>query len=269
MNIHHTPALLDHLAAAYAVGMLRPRVRRRLEAHARAHPVVRAQIVVWQERMSGLTELQPEVAPDANVWKRIENLVQVSPAVPAKPSRADAAAADLLAGFQRALGWWKVAGWTAGAAAAAGVVASVSVSIERAELSDALAQSRAQEAVLTAQVKSATRIEYVAVLSDDRAQASMLVTFDPAQQRLTLKRVGGYQEAVDRSLQLWALPPGQSPQSLGVLGRDALVRLTAQSGQVSEVPALAISLEPQGGAPAGSGPTGPVLFKGALLKTPI
>ena len=268
MNIHHNPALLDHLAAAYAVGMLRPRVRRRLEAHARAHPVVRAQIVVWQERMSGLTELQPEARPDPNVWKRIENLVQ-APAMPAKPTRTEAAAAELLAGFQRALGWWKLAGWTAGAAAAAGVVASVSLSIERAELSDALAQSRAQEAALAAQVKSAARIEYVAVLSDDKAQASMLVTFDPAQQRLTLKRVGGYQEASDRSLQLWALPPGQSPQSLGVLGRDALVRLTAQSGQVSEVPALAISLEPQGGAPAGSGPTGPVLFKGALLKTPI
>jgi anti-sigma-K factor RskA len=31
------------------------------------------------------------------------------------------------------------------------------------------------------------------------------------------------------------------------------------------VPALAVSLEPKGGAPAGSGPTGPVLFKGPWL----
>jgi anti-sigma-K factor RskA len=38
---------------------------------------------------------------------------------------------------------------------------------------------------------------------------------------------------------------------------------------VNQVPALAISLEPKGGVPAGSGPTGPVLFKGALLPTTL
>jgi len=52
-----------------------------------------------------------------------------------------------------------------------------------------------------------------------------------------------------------------------VLGSGGVVKLTAAQEQVREVPALAISLEPQGGAPAGSGPTGPVLFKGALLPT--
>ena len=30
---------------------------------------------------------------------------------------------------------------------------------------------------------------------------------------------------------------------------------------------VAISLEPLGGAPAGSGPTGPVLLKGSLIET--
>jgi anti-sigma-K factor RskA len=46
-----------------------------------------------------------------------------------------------------------------------------------------------------------------------------------------------------------------------------VVRLTAAEGQVREVPALAISLEPKGGVPGEGGPTGPVLFKGALLQT--
>jgi hypothetical protein len=34
----------------------------------------------------------------------------------------------------------------------------------------------------------------VAVLQDDKASASMLVTFDPKRNTLTLKRVGDYQE---------------------------------------------------------------------------
>ena len=33
--------------------------------------------------------------------------------------------------------------------------------------------------------------------------------------------------------------------------------------------ALALSLEPRGGVPAGSGPSGPVLFKGALIQTAL
>jgi anti-sigma-K factor RskA len=46
-----------------------------------------------------------------------------------------------------------------------------------------------------------------------------------------------------------------------------VVRLTAADSDVREVPMLAISLEPKGGVPAGSGPSGPVLFKGALIQT--
>jgi anti-sigma-K factor RskA len=48
-----------------------------------------------------------------------------------------------------------------------------------------------------------------------------------------------------------------------------VIRLPAGSGDVNNVPALALSLEPRGGVPAGSGPSGPVLFKGALLQTAL
>jgi anti-sigma-K factor RskA len=119
---------------------------------------------------------------------------------------------------------------------------------------------------LQTQLQATPQIEYVAVLADDQAAASMLVTFDPKSKKLTLQRVGAYQEAGDRSLQLWALPPAGGPKSLGVLGREKVLRLTAGEGDVREVPTLAISLEPKGGVPSATGPTGPVLFKGALIQ---
>ena len=106
----------------------------------------------------------------------------------------------------------------------------------------------------------------MAVLNDEQASASMLVTFDPKSRQLTLQRVGGYQEAADKSLQLWALPPGAAPRSLGVLSQEKLLQLAADQRDVREVPALAISLEPKGGVPSERGPTGPVLFKGALIQ---
>jgi anti-sigma-K factor RskA len=119
---------------------------------------------------------------------------------------------------------------------------------------------------LQARLSSQPQIEYVAVLNDDQASASMLVTFDPKNRKLTLQRVGGYQEAADKSLQLWALPPGSKPRSLGVLTPERLLQLAAGEQDVREVPALAISLEPKGGVPSETGPTGPVLFKGALIQ---
>jgi anti-sigma-K factor RskA len=108
----------------------------------------------------------------------------------------------------------------------------------------------------------------VAVLEDDRSVASMVVTFDPRNSTLTLKRLSAFQEGPEKSLQLWALAPSGGPRSLGVLGADAVVKLTAAESQVRAVPALAVSLEPKGGVPGERGPTGPVLFKGALVQTP-
>jgi anti-sigma-K factor RskA len=128
-------------------------------------------------------------------------------------------------------------------------------------------QLSAQVAQLSGKLAATPEIQYVAVLADDKSSASMLVTFDPKTSKLVLKRVGGFKEQADKSLQLWALPPGAGPKSLGVLGSEAVVRLTATDRDVREVPTLAISLEPKGGAPTGNGPSGPVLFKGALIKT--
>jgi len=112
-------------------------------------------------------------------------------------------------------------------------------------------------------------VRYVAVLNDEQARPAMLVTYDPKNNRLSLQRAGPYQEAADRSLQLWALPPGEAPRSLGVLSAERLLQLAAQESAVREVPALAISLEPLGGVPGERGPTGPVLFQGALIQKQI
>ena len=64
----------------------------------------------------------------------------------------------------------------------------------------------------------------------------------------------------------WPLPPTGAPRSLGVLSQERLLKLAAAVGDVREVPLLAISLEPKGGVPSASGPTGPVLFKGVLIQ---
>jgi anti-sigma-K factor RskA len=258
MQLHRHPELLDRLAASYALGTLRGPARRRFETLAREQAPVRAAALIWQSRFSSINELQPSVAPAPAVWTRIDNLLraertQASMQAARTPTERPA---EGFAGWLRSVLVWRMA-------TAAGVLATVVAVTVGVGARDQLSQEVAR---LQTQLQTTPQIEYVAVLADDQAAASMLVTFDPKNNKLTLQRVGGYHEASDRSLQLWALPPAGSPKSLGVLGQEKLLRLTAGEGDVRDVPTLAISLEPKGGVPSATGPTGPVLFKGALIQ---
>lgn len=269
MNLHRNPQLVERLAAAYALGSLRGGARRRFEALARRHGVIRRAADEWQHRLAGLTELQRERTPPAELWARIAAQIEAGrsweqatqPSAPRHPARGG------LMGL-RGLGAWMGAG--------ALVLASLGYShwqrgrhAEELGLlqgrlqaqSTQLQQARAELGLLAQQ----PRIGYVAVLNDDRAAAALLATYDPRQQRLVLKRVGSYSEADQKSLQLWSIAPGSKPRSLGVLPRQGLQRLV--TAEVGDQRVLAISLEPLGGVPESGGPTGPVLFKGAVLKT--
>lgn len=261
MNLINNAERLDQLASSYALGTLRHGARRRFETLAREQAPVRAAALIWQARIASLNELQLPCAPAPAVWTRIANVLQGElDAQTRQANRRDSAqpANDRpgVAGWLSQLFLWR-------GAAVAGVMATAVAVVTGLNLRTQMGGEIAQ---LQAQLLSTPRIEYVAVLADDKSAASMLVTFDAKSQKLTLQRVGRFQEAADRSLQLWALPPTGGPRSLGVLGRDQLLRLTATQGDVREVPALAISLEPRGGVPSAGGPTGPVLFKGALIQ---
>ena len=261
MDIDRNPELADRLAAAYGLGTLRGGARRRFEAHARRNPRLRALAITWQERFAAMTELQAEQQPDPNVWKRIRLELDRE-----RQPQQRAAAAKPPSGAR----WFA---WAGAFATLAAVAVSVSLSTRLNERSDALAQLEQQSRTLSqrnvqlaSQLQASPEVRYVAVLSDDHASPSVLVTFDPKHNTLTLKRLGGFDEGAEKSLQLWALPPGGAPRSLGVLPPNGIAKLTAAENEV-QVPALAISLEPRGGVPGDRGPTGPVLFKGAVVPT--
>ncbi len=271
MNITQNPELVDRLAASYALGTLRGGARRRFETLAREHATVRAAALVWQGRWSGLTELQalaptpPGVAqaaptPSANVWLRIQNLVEAD-----RGAAAQRAAQGANGPTPNVVAWWRNLRLWQGAAAAGALATAAAVVVGLQTQSSLRTTLGTQVAALQQQLQATPQIRYVAVLADEKADASVLVTFDARNQQLVLERLGNFQEGRDKSLQLWALPPGGAPRSLGVLGQDRKLTLTAAESQVRQVPTLAISLEPLGGVPGETGPTGPVLFKGPLV----
>ncbi len=263
MNIPQHSELLDILAARYALGLMRGGARRRFESHARQSATVRARILLWQERMHAMMELPSPVQPSPNVWKRIENSLSALPHRIVQSSPILQQMQSTLTRLRQQLVWWRAGAVFAGIAAVVGTL----FSLQSAQNLEGRGQQIVQLERQLQQQTTQQQVQYVAVLADEKSDASVLVTFDPDKKRLVLQRVGGYQEATDKSLQLWALPPGQAPQSLGVMSQDKVLKLTAAPEQIQNVPTLAISLEPKGGVPSSSGPTGPVLFKGALLQT--
>ena len=261
MNLTQNPTLVEQLAASYALGTLRGGARRRFEELARTHAPVRVAALIWQGRLASVAELQPQEVPSPAVWKRIENLVKAD-------KEAKALQAARVPAVVSAQSWWASLNLWRGMTGA-GAMAAVLAVVVGGNLNSLNARLGGQVQELTAKLAATPEIQYVAVLADDKAAASILVTFDPKSQKLLLKRVGGFQEQADKSLQLWALPQTGAPKSLGVLGGDAVIRLTAAGSDVKAVPMLAITLEPKGGVPPGAGPTGPVLFKGALIETAL
>jgi anti-sigma-K factor RskA len=244
MNLSRHPDLIDRLAAQYALGVLRGGARRRFEQLARQEPAIRAAIGHWQARLSGIAELQPAAEPVDKVWCGIEQRLGWQPAPDA------AAPARVAAPWWRL---WDVPSFWRGATLAAAAVAAVAVGLN---------------VRMAHRLDTAPLVNAVAVLNDNHAEAAVLVTWDARSQSLTLRRLDHLPLTDEQVLQLWALPAGGKPQSLGVIGHQRQLRL-AVAQPMGKVRALAISVEPPGGSPNPDGPTGPVVFKGQVIDNTL
>lgn len=231
----------EQLAAEYVVGVLTAEERAVAERRIAAEPTFAAEVADWQERlMPLLAEIEPETPPRV-VWMRVAAQLGVSSA--SRPT-----------GAWNSLTVWRGVAGFASLAAAVAVAALV------------LTPPRVVVEQVPASIAGPT-ITSVALLKEEAGPTSFVVTLDKANDRLIVATVAGQAQS-DRSFELWVLPEGQAPVSLGVLnGRDALVLNTAQLlGEDGTTANLAITLEPLGGSPI-AGPTGPVVASGAL--TPV
>ncbi|MCO4861533.1 anti-sigma factor [Cupriavidus sp. WGlv3] len=248
MKLASHPDLLDRIAAQYALGVLRGGARRRLERLAHEEPAVRAAIHRWQARLAGVAELQAAAEPVDKVWCGIEERLGW------KAAEERSSPAALRAAGAGAGSWWQRL-WSApvfwrGAAAAMAVVAVLAIGI----------------GMQLASQRDAAPGDVIAVLNDDRAQPALLVSWDAGSGDLVVRRLDHLTLNDQQVLQLWALPAGGKPQSLGLIGRVPQARL-ALAQPPTAVSALAASIEPAGGSTNADGPSGPVVFKGPVLHS--
>lgn len=225
--------LRDRLAAEYVLGTLRGLARRRFDRLLMEDASLRQVVWQWEQRLNPLAEQAPPMAPPAKLWQQIENRIAPPPRVTAPPM-------PTLPAADRWQWLWK--GWSMVATAA--LVAMM---------------------VYVGQSPSpAASPDYVAVFNDQEAKPVWLVSVDNNGQ-LTVRAVNAVAQA-DKSFELWSLPPGQAPRSLGLLPASGrLTRAVPAVLNINNAPGLAVSLEPIGGSPTGQ-PTGPVVYQTQLIS---
>jgi len=226
-------ARLDALAAQYALGTLSARARRRLAAAARRDAAVAAAISTWEHRLSQLAVSVTPVTPAPRVWEAIRTRLGLAEQSTRAPTS-----------WWASLGWWR-------AMATVGFVLAFAFGI-----------------TLFAPRTEQPAEQVVVVLAGPDAKPALIASADRGSRFLSVKAVAPVAIAADRALELWMLPQGQDPRSLGLIPATGVgrVALAAPVGlALQNIPALAVSLEPAGGSPTGK-PTGPVLYTGAVQQ---
>ena len=229
MNLRD-PDRANALAAEYVLGTLRGRARERFERLARTDRALNDAVRTWEERLLPLAEQLPPIAPPARVWAAILARIRGAPAA-------------------RASIWSSLGLWRALAFASLATVVALAV-------------------VLLKPLPEAPEGALVVVLAGTDAKPALVASADRLGRTLSVKPVARVELAADRALELWMLPDGGNPRSLGLISATGVVRV-ALSGPADQalrnIPALAVSLEPRGGSPTGQ-PTGPVLYSGPVQR---
>jgi anti-sigma-K factor RskA len=231
------PPSPDLEAAEYALGVQDAEQRRRSQGRIDADPAFAARVAAWERRLAGLFAGITPAPPPPHVWPGIRRRLGW-PAV-------EGARGGL---------WQSVAFWRAAAAAAVVVASALAV----------LYTTRGVQPPVT----TAPLAQAVTTLRFDDGTPAYLATLDTTSGAILLVPVPSAPDAEGRVPELWLIPAGEGPRSLGVVTPDRArtiavpveLRRAMTAGSV-----LAISLEPVGGAPQGV-PTGPIVAKGSIAS---
>jgi anti-sigma-K factor RskA len=219
------------LAAEYVLGVLDGEARRAFEARLAREPALTAQVAFWEARLGGLADGVAPVTPPARAW--------------------DAIAAAVRAPSPRAAGsLWESLGFWRGLAVGTSALAAASLA-----------------ALVYVAVLPAARAPLVAKLDAGGGQAGFVAAVTPSGDSLMVVPAA-FAAPDQRALELWIIPPGGRPHSLGLIERGAPVRINVPKDLIAHMSAdavLAVSLEPPGGSPTGL-PTGPVVANGKLAR---
>ena len=202
------PALVQHLAAQYALGTLHPGARRRM-AQLLAHRVdLQLAVQDWQQRL-GTFDRQTEpnaVKPPATVWQAIEARTQPAPST-SKTEQPVRQPSGWLAWLGRR---WGSAVW-GGAGLATGLIAACALFTSAPAIFTSTDKVAMQDGERLPQ-------SYVGLLTDAQGVGKVLVSSLRYGKTMTIKMIGAMAPAAEGSrFVVWAVPKEGAAFMLGTL----------------------------------------------------
>ena len=224
------------LAAEHALRLLEGEELMEARALVATDPGFAAEVAWWEEKLAPLFEEIGEEAPSRDLWARVVGRLD-------EPTSAVVA-------MKRKVVRWQMA--TGAAAAAAALL--LALQFRPASQPPAPAPGQVQSAPLL-----------VASLVGEDAPEALTVAFRP-DSRLLVITPARVEAPADRARELWLIPEGSQPISLGLVASEGVQRRllpAALAARVARGATIAVSDEPSGGSPTGQ-PTGAVLAAGGL-----
>lgn len=216
------------LAGEYVLGVLNAADRRAAANRAEREYAFAREIEAWERRLGALvTDIAP-VTPPSYIWNRI---------------RAALGHVEQAESIWQRVGFWR---WLSAGALALAAASMVALFVSRAPVPP-------QPAPL------------VAIMALDNGAPAFVATIDRAHGTMVVTPVTTWSD-VAHVPELWLIPPGDKPHSLGVVGSAKPVTVTIPAdlrGAIDPKSIVAISVEPPGGSPTGQ-VTGPVIAKGGI-----
>jgi anti-sigma-K factor RskA len=212
--------------------------RRAVEQRLIAEPALAREVAAWEEHLGGMASYVNEVTPPVRAWMRIEASMSAPATALARPAT-----------LWNSLAFWRGFGIGAAGLATACLAALVYVS------------------ALTPPPQPA-RTPFLATLNNTSTKQPNFVAAIGAD-GMSLTIVPAALLAADKlSMELWLIPQGGKPHSLGLIAPSKPVQINVPRELLEHLrtdAALAVSLEPLGGSPTGQ-PTGEVIAVGNLTR---
>jgi anti-sigma-K factor RskA len=220
------------VAAEYVLGVLGAAERRQAQQRLAHDQAFADEVAFWEERLGAFADGVAPVAPPDRTWSRIARKIKARD--PSAPSES----------LWQSLIFWRSFAIGAAALAAASIGALTFI-----------------------EISPAPRAPLLATLGASSGQPTFIAAVDPGGTSLVV--VPAVLLAADqRAMELWLIPAGDKPHSLGLIEPGRPVRLGVPRDLVARIgadAALAVSMEPPGGSPTGQ-PTGPVIASGKLTS---
>ena len=252
------PPSADLFAGEYVLGVLDAEQRNAAKHRIEGDPGFARLVADWEHRLASMIDTRGTAEVPAHLWPRVRTrLGWAAIDTPGGPARQ---------GLWQSAGFWRAATGLAVAAALA-MIAIGPIGLFRGKDTHGPDPVVVEPPPPRPPIEDPAAPKPVTTLARDDGSPGWLASVDTKDGTVLMVPVPAPADDQGRVPELWLIPPGENPRSLGIVSIDRSHTVKVPDtlrAALAKGALLAITLEPGGGAPGGI-PSGPIIAKGDIV----